>query len=83
VKPFPKVSSPRIRYFTSAEIFRLVESAPDWFRPLIQAALLTGARWSELFRMQVRDSDLAAGMALFPETKSGRPRHVYLTDEGI
>jgi integrase len=83
VKPFPKVSSPRIRYFTSAEISRLVASAPDWFRPLVQAALLTGARWSELFRMQVRDIDFAAGVALFPETKSGKPRHVYLTDEGV
>jgi integrase len=83
VKPFAKVSSPRIRYFTSGEIARLVGSAPDWFRPLVQAALLTGARWSELFRMQVRDVDFAAGVALFPETKSGKPRHVYLTDEGV
>ena len=83
VKPFAKVSSPRIRYFTTAEISRLVCSAPDWFRPLIQAALLTGARWSELYRMQVRDVDFTAGVALFPETKSGKPRHVYLTDEGV
>ena len=83
VKPFAKVSAPRIRYFTSPEISRLVSTAPDWFRPLVQAALLTGARWSELFRMQVRDVDFAAGVALFPETKSGKPRHVYLTDEGV
>lgn len=83
VKPFAKVDAPRIRYFTSPEISRLIGAAPDWFRPLIQAALLTGARWSELFRMRVRDVDLAAGVALFPETKSGKPRHVYLTDEGV
>jgi integrase len=83
VKPFAKVDAPRIRYFTSAEISRLVAAAPDWFRPLIQAALLTGARWSELFRMRVRDVDLAAGVVLFPETKSGKPRHAYLTDEGV
>jgi hypothetical protein len=25
----------------------LIEKAPDWFKPLIKAALLTGARWSE------------------------------------
>lgn len=83
VKPFSKVEAPRIRYFTSPEISRLIAAAQDWFRPLIQAALLTGARWSELYRMQVRDVDLAAGVVLFPETKSGKPRHVYLTDEGI
>lgn len=33
-----KVHYPRIRYFTPAEIFRLIGAAPDWFRPLIQAA---------------------------------------------
>ena len=42
VKPFPKVSAPRIRYFLQPEIHRLIEAAPDWFRPLIQAALLKG-----------------------------------------
>jgi integrase len=83
VKPFAKVDAPRIRYFTSPEISRLIAAAPDWFRPLIQAALLTGARWSELFRMRVRDVDLSAGVVLFPETKGGKPRHVYLTDEGV
>ncbi len=83
VKPFAKVDAPRIRYFTPPEISRLIAAAPGWFRPLIQAALLTGARWSELFRMRVRDVDLAAGVVLFPETKSGKPRHVYLTDEGV
>jgi integrase len=83
VKPFAKVDSPRIRYFTPPEILRLLEAAPEWFKPLIQAALLTGARWSELFRMRVRDVDVSAGVVLFPETKSGKPRHVYLTDEGV
>ncbi len=77
------MNSPRIRYFTAPEISRLIDAAPDWFRPLIQAALLTGARWSELFRMQIRDVDFDAGVVLFPETKSGKPRHVYLTDEGL
>jgi integrase len=70
VKPFPKVGAARIRYFTRAEVGRLVAHAPAWFRPLVQAALLTGARWSELYRMRVRDVDLCAGA-------------VYLTDEGI
>jgi integrase len=83
VKPFAKVDSARIRYFTPGDISRLLEAAPDWFRPLIQAALLTGGRWSELFRMRVRDVDLSAGVVLFPETKGGKPRHVYLTDEGV
>src|SRR3546814_6436115 len=79
VKSYAKVSAPRIRYFTGPEIHRLIEEAPDWFKPLIQAALLTGARWSELHKVRVRDVDLASGVIAFPETKSGRPRFVYLT----
>lgn len=83
VKPYAKVSAPRIRYFTGPEIHRLIEHAPDWFRPLIQAALLTGARWSEIHRVRVRDVDLMSGVLTFPDTKSGRPRFVHLSDEGI
>lgn len=83
VKPFPKVSVARVRYFTPPEVEALLSAAEPWFRPLIQAALFTGGRWSEIHKMKVRDVDLANGTVLFPETKSGRPRHVYLTDDGM
>lgn len=83
VKPFPKVSVARVRYFTTSEIAALLGEAEPWFRALIQAALFTGARWSEVHQMKVRDVDLRSGTILFPETKSGRPRHVHLTDEGL
>ena len=83
VKPFANTSSPRIRYFTPAEVDALLRAANPHFRSLVQAALLTGARWSELYLARVRDVDLQAGVILFPETKGGRPRHVYLSDDGI
>lgn len=83
VRPFAKVDSPRIRYFSPQEAVRLVNAAAPDFRPLIQAALLTGARWSELCKMRVRDVDLVAGVIHIPVTKAGRPRYVHLTDEGI
>lgn len=82
VKPFPKVSVARVRYFTKAEISALLTAAEPWFRATMQAALFTGARWSEIYAMTVRDIDLRSGTILFPETKGGRPRYVYLTDEG-
>jgi integrase len=83
VKPFNKVSVARIRYFTPMEVGALLEAAEPWFRVLIQAALFTGARWSEIHQMKGRDVDLRSGTVLFPETKSGRPRYVHLTDEGL
>jgi len=83
VKPYAKVSVARIRYFTPAEVNALLLAAEPWFRVVIQAALFTGARWSEIFRMKGRDVDLRSGTVLFPETKGGRPRHIHLTDEGL
>jgi integrase len=83
VKPFAKVSAARIRYFTPAEVQALLDAAEPWFRQLMQAALLTGGRWSEIYRMRVRDVDPSAGTVHFPETKGGRPRYVHLTDEGL
>jgi integrase len=83
IKPYPKVSVARVRYFTAAEIQALLDVAEPWFRVMLQAALMTGGRWSEIHRMRVRDVDLRCGTVLFPETKGGRPRHVHLTDEGV
>lgn len=83
VTPFPKVDSPRVQYLSPSESVRLVNACDAYFRPLVQAALLTGARWSELCRMRVRDVDVTAGVILLPETKSGSPRYVHLTDEGV
>jgi integrase len=83
VKPFAKVSVARIRYFTPAEIEALLDAAEPWFRKVMQAALFTGGRWSEVYQIKVRDLDLRSGTVHFPETKSGRPRYVHLTDDGI
>lgn len=83
VKPFPKVSVARIRYFTRAEIDALLNAAEPWFRATMQAALFSGGRWSEIHAMKVRDVDLRSGTILFPETKGGRPRYVHLTDDGL
>jgi integrase len=82
VKPFRNVSVARIRYFTKPEIDALLAAAEPWFRAVMQAALFTGARWSEIHHMKVRDVDLQSGTILLPETKGGRPRYIHLSDEG-
>ena len=82
VKPFRKVSVARIRYFTTAEVEALLAAAEPWFRAVMQAALFTGARWSEIHQMKVRDVDLRSGTILIPESKGGRPRYIHLSDEG-
>ncbi len=57
-------------------------AADSDFRPLVQAALFTGCRYSELARLQVRDFDSDAGTLAVRQTKTGRPRHAVLAAEG-
>jgi integrase len=82
VKPFKGVNTARVRFLKNAEAKRLVNgSAPD-FRPMVQAALLTGCRYSELCRLKVSDFDPDAGTVFIQQSKSDKSRHVVLTDEG-
>ncbi|WP_416909159.1 MAG: tyrosine-type recombinase/integrase [Polymorphobacter sp.] len=81
VKPFKKVEGVRLRYLSDAESRRLVNAADPEFRPMIMAALLTGARYGDLCGALVMDFDAAAGTLFLPDGKGGR-RHVYLSDEG-
>ena len=82
VKPFAKASAPKVRYLSDAELTRLVNASPKDFRLLVTAALMTGCRYGELTSMRVADYDAAAQIVVLPNTKSGKPRHVFLTDEG-
>ena len=82
VRPFRKVDAARIRYLTFEEAKRLVNASDPEFRPLVQAALQTGCRYGELIGLQVRDFNPDAGTLAIRQSKSGKPRHVVLTDEG-
>jgi integrase len=83
VKPFKNVDAARIRYLSIAEAKRLTNACDPEFRPLVQAALHTGARYGELVRLQCRDFNTDAGTVAIRQSKSGKARHVVLTDEGV
>jgi integrase len=82
ITPFKNAESARIRFLTDAEAVRLVNAADPGFRPMIQAALLTGARYGELVRFRVADFEPAAGTLHVRVSKTGRSRRIMLTDEG-
>ncbi len=82
VKPFQNAETARIRFLNDDEATRLVNAADPGFRPMITAALLTGARWGELTRLRVADYNPDAGTLHIRQSKSGKPRHIALTDEG-
>ncbi len=82
VKPFKSVDAARPRYLSLAEAKQLVNACEPEFRPLVQAALQTGARYSELARLKAGDFNADVGTIEIQHSKSGKPRAVVLNDEG-
>jgi integrase len=82
VKPYRGADAARVRYFSDGEARRLVNACPSDFRALVTAALLTGCRYGELTRLRARDYNPDVGTLQIVTSKSAKPRHVVLTDEG-
>ena len=82
VEPFESVDAARVRYLSVAEAKRIINAAEPAFRNLVQAGLQTGARYGELARLDVQDFNADAGTIAVRTSKSGKARHVVLTDEG-
>jgi integrase len=80
--PFEKVEVARARYLTVAEAERLINACEPDFRALVRAGLETGCRYGELTQLEMCDFNPDAGTLAIRQSKSGKPRHVVLTDEG-
>jgi integrase len=82
VEPYKKVDAARVRYLRLAECKRLINACEPDFRRLVQGALETGARYGELIRLTVADFNADTGTIAIRVSKTGKPRHVVLTNEG-
>ena len=80
VKPFKRVDEAVVRYLNAPEARRLVRACPKDFRKMVQAALLTGCRYSELARLKCANFNNDSGTLAIRLSK-GKIRHVVLTDE--
>jgi len=81
VRLFENVAASRARYLTVSEAQRLLNACDHDFRALVHAALLTGCRYSELGRLKVGDFNPDSRTLAILRSKSGRSRHVVLTDD--
>lgn len=81
-KPFEKVDKPRVRFLTAVEATRLANACEPDLRALVRAALLTGARFSELASLRVADFNADTAQLYLAPGKSDRARYVPLNAEG-
>jgi integrase len=82
VQLFRNVVRARTRYLSIAECQRLLNASDPDFRLLVRGALETGARYGELCRMVAGDFNRDAGTIHVLKSKSGKERHIILTDDG-
>ena len=61
---------------------RLINPCEPDFRALVRAGLETGCRYGELTRLEVCDFNPDASTRAIRQSKTGKPRHVVLTEEG-
>lgn len=82
LKPFEQVDAARVRYLTVEEAKRLINASQPDLRELVRAALFTGARLGELSALTVADFSADSDTVHIRTSKSGKGRHVVLTEEG-
>lgn len=82
VRNFRGTSSAKVTFLDRDQCNRLVTACPDDLARLVKAALLTGCRYGELVQMTAGDFNPQSGTLRVATSKSGRGRHVVLTDEG-
>jgi integrase len=86
LRAFRGVESARVRYLTVAEAQRLMNACEPNFRPLVHAALLTGARYGQLVALCVADFNADVGTLHMRSRKGSgheREHYVTLTEEGV
>jgi len=85
--PRAKFSNARQRYLSADEakrLLRAVEASPNpQLKYIVGLLLLTGARKSELLRAQWKDINLDQKAWFIPDSKTGKSRHVPLSQQAI
>jgi integrase len=81
VKRFENVDVAKNEYLTLDEAKAFIEGCPEDFRKLAQAALITGCRYGELASLRVNAYDVQIHSISLIQGKTGKLKHIFLTDE--
>lgn len=83
VKAYRNVDAARVQYLTDQEANRLANACEPDFRDLVIGALMTGCRYGELIALTANDFDVTGGTICIRQSKSGKPRYVALSEDGV
>lgn len=83
VEPFALGDNPPPRMLEQPEIKRLLNAAPADLRDLLTGAFMTGGRYSEIRRLQVRDYSPEQSTVRIYQSKTGKTLLQPLTVEGV
>jgi integrase len=83
VKPFRGVDAARVRYLSIEQCRQLLDKCEPDFRRLVRGALESGARYGELCALAVADFHAYSGTVAVHQSKSDKPRHIVLTEDGV
>lgn len=81
VRRFENVDVAKNEYLTIEEAVRFIEHCPPDFRDLVRGALVTGCRYAELAGLKVSAYDVQLRAVSLIQPKTGKRKHVFLTDE--
>ncbi len=80
VPKFENVDKPKNEYLTTDEAQRFIAACPDDFRNLVQAALITGCRYGELWGLRADAFDPRTNTVSLVQPKTGKMKRIFLTD---
>jgi len=79
----PKAQPGRVRYLQPTELRLVIDACPEWLRPIVALASLTGMRRSEILRLRWIDIDFQNGRIFIPKSKNGDSRIIYLNNSAV
>ena len=81
--PFKNVDAAKIKPLDVKTVKLIIRHCDPDFRPVLEGAMSTGARYGELIAMRVGDYHPDSATVELRITKSAKPRMVPLTDDGV
>ena len=80
---FKNVDAAKIKPLDVATVKLIIRRCDKEFRPVLEGAITTAGRYGELTAMRVSDYHPRSAVVELRNTKSGAPRMVPLTDDGV